>query len=247
MICEDFIMLGKTVPEPNSDGRTFVCSAGWSKEMRSLIRIYPLAMQDAPSMWTMASVRLERNPQDHRTESWRLRGDRSGDHHRTINSVFTVQKSLTGTEIASVMEQIEAQSKKQANDAKQSLAVIQPDFPPELHFSENVESDDHPQLSLFARTDEEKRKAGAATFPFQPRLRFSCNGDFHDLQLRDWGCYEWMRKNEMDGRATHPIRKRLLDNPRLLVGNMNRHRNCWLVISVLRPVHQLDLFALAAE
>lgn len=28
MILDDFVMLGTTVPEPNSDGRVFVCSAG---------------------------------------------------------------------------------------------------------------------------------------------------------------------------------------------------------------------------
>ena len=37
MILEDFIMLGTTVPEPNSDGRIFVCSAGVSPELGKLV------------------------------------------------------------------------------------------------------------------------------------------------------------------------------------------------------------------
>lgn len=42
MMFEDFIMLGKTIPEPQKKtGRVFVCSAGYSDEFRHLIRIYP--------------------------------------------------------------------------------------------------------------------------------------------------------------------------------------------------------------
>ena len=39
MILDDFVVLGKTVPEPTSDGRVFVCSAGYSKDIGGLIRV----------------------------------------------------------------------------------------------------------------------------------------------------------------------------------------------------------------
>jgi hypothetical protein len=51
VILDDFVMLGTTVPEPNSSGRVFVCSAGVSDEDRRLIRIYPLARRGAPKRW----------------------------------------------------------------------------------------------------------------------------------------------------------------------------------------------------
>jgi len=57
-------MLGTTVPEPTSDGRVFICSAGVSAELRSLMRIYPLARRRTPPRWSVNCVCLERNPKD---------------------------------------------------------------------------------------------------------------------------------------------------------------------------------------
>ena len=241
MIVEDFVMLGKTVPEPQSDGRTFVCSAGWSQEMRQLLRIYPLAIGGAPRTWDVCSVALERNPRDHRDESWQLRGDRKGGHQQ-INACFDYQRQLTDGERDNLLSQIDiAASKKEVNRQRQSLAIVQPDYAPTLCYSENVEADGHPQISLFAKTEEEKRQLGAKRFPFQPRLQVYINGKPEDWQLREWGCYEWLRKGGPDARHNHPIANRLKANPRLLIGNMNRHRNVWLVIAVLRCVPQGDL------
>lgn len=241
MIVEDFVMLGKTVPEEQADGRVFVCSAGWSRELRSLIRIYPLGMSGAPPKWSVCRVALERNPRDSRAESWKIGADRSPDAHGEINSQFVVLDTLCEQGRESLMTEIEQTTICAANEARTSLAVVQPDFAPELRFSDRPESDNHPQMWIFA--PDEKPEMGAARFPFQPRIKFVCNGARHDLQLREWGAYEWMRKNDWDGRNNHPIRGRLKSNPRLLVGNMNGHRNVWLVIDVLRAVTQIDMFA----
>ncbi len=72
MILDDFVMLGKTVPEPNSDGRVFVCSAGVSPTLRQLVRVYPLARGGAPARWSVNAVKLERNPKDARRYQCRL-------------------------------------------------------------------------------------------------------------------------------------------------------------------------------
>lgn len=245
MICEDFIMLGKTVPESRKDGRVSVCCAGWSPEMRSFVRIYPLAMQGAPKMWSRSCVALERPVHgDSRPESWCLRGERKGEAHRDINQIFEVDNPrLSDAEIMRVCEQLPVLPKDEANRKRMSLAVVQPDCPPLLHFTENVEADDHPQMRLFEHDAEARRQLGAQRFPYQPRLRFTTDGSAHDLQLREWGAYEWLRKNGPAGRHNHPARDRLKSNPRLLIGNMNGHRNVWLVISILRAPMQMDLFA----
>lgn len=241
-------MLGKTVPEARKDGRVSVCCAGWSSEMRSFVRIYPLAMQGAPKMWSRSRVALERNPEDHRVESWRLRGDRKGEAHRGINQTFEVDvPRLSNDEIMRLCEQLPVLPKDEANRQRMSLAVVQPDHPPLLHFSENAESDDHPQMRLFEDNAEARRQLGAQRFPYQPRLKFTTDGKPHDLQLREWGAYEWLRKHGPGGRFNHPARDRLKNNPRLLIGNMNSHRNVWLVISILRATAQMDLFGVAAE
>src|SRR5207245_9483859 len=93
MIIEDFVMLGTTVPEPNSDGRVFVCSAGVSEEYRKLIRIYPLARRNAPRRWAVHRVQLVRNPRDSRDESFQVAGDRQPGAHQWINYRFEVVKS----------------------------------------------------------------------------------------------------------------------------------------------------------
>ncbi len=59
MILDDFVMLGTTVPEPNSDGRVFVCSAGYSATSRC-----PCAGRtDAADMPTRCCARRQHDTQ----------------------------------------------------------------------------------------------------------------------------------------------------------------------------------------
>lgn len=51
--------------------------------------------------------------------------------------------------------------------------------------------------------------------------------------LRDWGCFEFMRKQGDDRRYELHSALGLHNNSPLLVGNMNNQRTAWLVISVL--------------
>ena len=237
---DDFIMLGKTVPEPQSDGRVFVCSAGWSDTLQMVIRVYPLSMYEAPAKWTVSQITLERNPRDCRFESFAIAGCREPKSHSDINRRFSVKGKLTQGEKESLVNRIDVISKRNANDQRRSLAVIQPDAPPTLLFDENSNSPDHPQMSLFP--DSHKDFAGASSFPFQPRLKFTCEGAEHNLQMREWGSYEWLRKNGAAGVKNHPLRKTISRNPALLIGNMNNQRNSWLVISELGSRTQGDLF-----
>lgn len=236
---DDFVMLGKTVPEPTrSDGRIFVCSAGVSAQMRQLLRIYPLAKRNAPKRWTVNTVLLERNPQDSRVESWKLAGNRKPGAHEQINDTFTTTGIEAPASRASILKNHFVGGVKEANSLRMSLALIQPSSA-EVFFEHNPDSPDSPQLSLF---DEHPRPtAGAKRFPYIPRLRFKDDDGEHKLMLRDWGVYERMRKAA--GFETWPESKRrddittalhLDESCSLLVGNFNQHRTSWLVISVLR-------------
>src|SRR5215471_17278110 len=120
MVIEDFVMLGTTVPEPNSDGRIFVCSAGVSRELDSLMRIYPLARRYAPERWTVNRVQLERNPRDSRRESWKL---------------------------AALLKKYVVPSIAVANERRMSLAVIHPQQTPHLRFTFNPDSPEAPRLA----------------------------------------------------------------------------------------------------
>ena len=76
MILEDFVMLGKTTPETDRQGRITVCSAGWSPELKQLVRVYPLAVEKQPQDFSVSRIHLERNHKDTRRESWKIAGDR---------------------------------------------------------------------------------------------------------------------------------------------------------------------------
>lgn len=231
MICDDFIMLGKTVPEPQSDGRVFVCSAGYSAELRSLIRIYPLARKDAPRRWSISRVPLERNTKDSRAESWKLAGDRSADRHGNINKVFETYSKVKGMQTRDVLDddRVWVSSIKEANERRISLALLAPKGTPEVIYEHNANSPDSPQLKLF--TDGLPPAQGAKRFPYMPRLAFDDDKGGHRLMLRDWGCYERMRK--APGALDLEDCLSLGPDSRLLIGNLNSHRTAWLVISVL--------------
>lgn len=224
-----FVMLGTTVPEPSrKEDRIYVCSAGWHPDL-GLIRIYPLAMRGVPRRWGVYDVTVERNPSDSRAESWRLAGDRRNPYanhqfHQTGEWSRHDRDGLIGlcgqahipTSIA------------EANERHASLALIQPDGL-EFELEANLDSPDSPQQRLF--DTDLPAVEGAKRFPFIPRLRFH-DGTPHRLMLRDWGAYEFMRKQPGQERDL-PKGLHLGARSALLVGNQKDRRTSWLVISVL--------------
>jgi HNH endonuclease len=238
VILEDFVMLGTTVPEPNSDGRVFVCSAGISAEYRKLIRIYPLARRNVPHRWGEYRVRLERNPKDSREESFQVAGDRRPGAHERINEQFeAVRKSIPDRERIKLLSRYVVGSIKEANARRLSLAIIQPDAM-EVTFDANPASAESPQMVLF---DEglERPAAGARRFAWMPRIRFHDELGWWNLMLRDWGTFELQRKKgEAYFRKELASALHLRQDSSLLVGNMNNQRTAWLVISVLNSIRE---------
>lgn len=227
-------MLGTTVPEPSSDGRIFVCSAGISQEMRRLVRIYPLARRGIPHRWDVHRVSVELNPKDSRPESFRVTGDRSPGAHEQINEHFVKIGVIRPSERVALLKKYAIGSVKEANAKRLSLAVVHPDAI-ELDFEHNPDSPDSPQLSFFDGI--EPPKAGARRFPFIPRLRFHDELGWNNLMLRDWGCYELMRK-QPERRTEMAAFLHLRSSSSLLIGNLNQHRTSWLVISVLNGLRE---------
>lgn len=239
IVLDDFVMLGKTVPEPNSDGRVFVCSAGYSETLRSLVRVYPLGRYDSPPRWSISTAKLERNPRDSRIESFKLAGDRSPDQHWRINcSAFTVTGKVSELARAELLRKHVVPSIAEANAARLSLAVVHPSAL-EIEFDHNPASPESPELALFDLPGEAPK--GARRFPYIPRLRFADDKGEHRLQLRDWGVYELMRKHNNLALMSESERRRYVGQAlhldpscSLLLGNLNNQRTAWLVISVMR-------------
>lgn len=235
MILTDFTMLGTTAPERQSDGRMFVCSAGLDPSV-GLVRIYPLATSDAPKRWTRNTITLTRNPKDNRAESFQIDGDRDPDNHAAINRMFTQTGKTKPRDLAGQISRSTVTSIVKLNEHRRSLAFVPlPASTSTIEWREDQRHPDHPQAALPIDVPGEgaiglvsERSA------FTPVLRFRLEDGEHRLTIRDWGAYEFMRKgNDRDGLydALGLDRDRML-----LIGNHNRHRNAWLVISVLPPV-----------
>lgn len=243
---DDFVMLGTTVPEPNSDGRVFVCSAGVSPQLRSLIRIYPLARHGIPKRWHTYAVKLERPAGNHdsRPESWKVAGDRGVGAHDRINQRFTLTApKLAPARRKALLEPYVVPSIRYANERRMSLAILQPEHL-DLSFDHNPQSPDSPQLALFDAGDRYELPFGAKRFAWMPRLSFRDEDGTHRLMLRDWGCYELMRKHGDDYARQHMAdAMHLSADSSLLVGNLNNQRNAWLVIGVLNGLRSpMSLF-----
>lgn len=254
---DDFVMLGKTVPEEaKRTERVMVCSAGYSPTLRSLVRIYPLARRDAPEDWSINVVSLERNPDDSRMESFRLIGDRSPGAHELINRAFRRRGVVQAAARAALFHKgVFVDSIREANERRLSLAIIKPKQM-RFEFEYNPESPESPELALFEV--DERPKFGAKRFPYIPRLVFvDGDGTERAPMYREWGVFELMRKHDylvgMSGAervryVTQAVR--LDESSSLLVGNLNNQRTAWIVIKVLNGLRSqqalLDLDEAAA-
>lgn len=246
---DDFVMLGTTVPEETrSDGRRFVCSAGVSPTLRTLTRVYPLAMANVPRRWHRFRIALERNPSDSRHESFKIAGDRSADVHWSINSRFEDLGEVPERERAELLKPFVRDSIAAANRLQTSLAVIEP-RDVQVYLKRVVEDDqDSPQLCMFDTPAASPTKPGAR-FEWMPRVAFRDREGWHDLQVRDWGVYELMRKRGYEYVEQHLARAlHLTGDSSLLVGNQTNRRTSWLVISVVNHVRaQMGFFDRSAD
>lgn len=231
MIVEDFVMLGRTVPEPSKRHGLVVCSAGYSRELKQFLRVYPITMLDRVPRWSQCRIALKRNPQDSRIESWRLQND---------GEIPVTGKTKKADEFEALAA-MASNSIAELNDKRASLGILKPSAV--AYRFDGMKRNEEYLLDLFPVEHKEQVK---------PRIEFADADGDHDLQLRDWGAYEFLRKN-----ADQASRSKLWDALKftdesyehlLFVGNHNQHRNSWLVIGVIsdRTKLQQSLFDQAA-
>ncbi len=232
MIIEDFVCLGRTVPEQSKTYGHRVCMAGFSPELGQLLRVYPLPVVNTLRVGRRYVLSLQRNSKDSRHESWKL-ADRIALYEST-------EKVLTHA-ITEHLEHYISPSIQHLNEQRASLGIIKADHVQcEFRRRESVKAPE--QLELFESTDT---CFGANAIHVAPYVRFDDEAGSHCLQLREWGCYEWIRK--------HPAQYRQLSqnlgfgepsSQLMLVGNMCNFRNVWLVIKtwpIAKPALQLAL------
>jgi hypothetical protein len=227
MIVDDFIMLGRTVPEHSKKHGLVVCSAGYSRELRQFMRVYPITMFDRIPRWSQCRLALRRPNDDSRLESWRINEDIgisvTGENDRANEFAYLSKRA--------------ASSIKELNEKRQSLGIIKPQSL-QYRFGEYRDNETF-MLDLFGNEQPK---------PLKPRVVFDDDDGKHDLQLRDWGSHEFLRKNQASPKLWDALKftdKRY--NHLLFVGNHNQHRSSWLVISVISQIasKQMDLLECA--
>lgn len=239
MIIDDFVCLGRTVPEESTTYGHRVCMAGYSESMRALLRVYPLPVQNPLRQRHVASLSVERNPKDCRPESWKLR-----EAGKSILEAGGEEVPM-GT-VRKWLRDMRADSIKALNEARRSLGVLEVDGEAQPYFQGRSDVRDPAQLELFRFADADPRHFGAKALDIAPRLQFHDKaGHPHDLQVREWGAYEWVRKHRAD--AAQLWRNYRIDDGRptlLLVGNMNNQRTAWLIINIFKDEQaELPLFS----
>lgn len=232
MILNDFVFLGTTVPEQMKDGRIVRCSAGFSAELRSLLRLYPISPFGGVHRWERYVVDLERNPKDNRVESWKLRGDRSDPDTLTRELVASGRRgTLAAPDRVDSLAPFVAPSISWLNDRRMSLGVIEPVLNG-YSFEYDRQADD--ASSQFPGMETPTAEWGRHSYCRRPRIQFSDADGAHDLSFNEHGAYEWMRNGGEPARLFDNLRFGATGRDvRLLVGNLCNHRTAWVVIAYL--------------
>ncbi len=236
VVMDDLIMLGNAVPDEISDNRRTVCTACYSPK-HGLVRIYPVPPEAKMPRWNVVSMPLEKNPQDTRTESWKVQG--SKDEWSRLREKIQVVDKLTRPKqidlLKKLYDEFGVNCVQDLNDAKRSLGIIKPKIikswmADRKNYSPSVQSTLDSDVLFLTIHNYQK----------QPRVQYHCSGcrsaKPHDQQILEWGIYEWMRKNPANmeqGLTNLGITDPNFDKY-FLVGNAAQHRNSFMVISVFR-------------
>lgn len=237
MILEDFVFLGTTVPEQMSDGRVVRCSAGYSVERQSLVRVYPISPFVRVPRWGKFRIHLDRNPKDSRAESYKLHGDRSNPEALTqqlVDECYVgdVRQSVRLADIDRYL----VPSIAYMNERRMSLGVIVPEL---LGYSFEYDKLADSAVLQLPGMEHAPPAWGRHSFPQRPRLQFMDADGRHDLGLNEHGCYEWLRKGGEQRQLSENLHFGDTGRDvRLLVGNLCNQRNAWVVISYISMAKQ---------
>lgn len=234
MTIDDVIILGRGVPEKISNGRVTVCVAGYSETI-GFVRLYPTRVDSPLPLWCIVSVEVERNPQDNRRESWKFPDSRSGWEH--INEHIAKKGELQHRDRIGLLDAIKSDCVKTINVNRHSLGVIKPVI------KRSYLGTNQKHLEAYQPLFEVIEHANVMTkrdFQVEPRLKYSCEEcktkDGHDMQLLDWGCYQWIKKNP--DKAQQIWSNMGIGLPGwmhyFLVGNQANQRTSYMVINILR-------------
>ncbi len=227
MMIDDFIMLGRTVPEDSKTYGKKVCSAGYSRQLKGFVRVYPLTRWSKVRQWSICRIALRRNNKDSRGESWRLNDEENESITITGKTSNQIEYDFFESKVTTI---------KRLNEKKASLGIIKPtQIAP---FFKGKKPGSGYTIDMFSIDEEENDYS-------LPMIDFNDDDSPHKLQVREWGCHEWMRKGGDPSKLWGNLK---LSDPNyehlFFVGNMSNRRNVWLIISLIyrEKISQGQLF-----
>lgn len=235
MHIDDFVVLGRTVPEESKRYGQRICMAGYSPENNQFLRVYPLMVPVGENADTNGfrarctySMDLQRNPNDSRSESWRLVDEKQPTGTKWDGAIECPKQKLVELLKKRVVPSIRA-----LNDCKLSLGVVQvePNEWDGFTIPRDVDGPDESHRTLFEDLEEQGIDPNAVKFA--PYIRFRDAEGEHKLQVREWGAYRLLSNpvyadtpEALWGASGYRRGRGLL----LVVGNMCNHRSNWLII-----------------
>jgi hypothetical protein len=227
------IVLGQGVPEEIKDGRTTICTAGYSPK-HGFLRIYPTSWNMPIRRWYIVQIPVERPTQHNgRAESWKIVG--SKDEWDRLGQKVKVIGEYPRSKQQALIKSLVSNCVKDISDDHRSLGIIKPTILE--HYFEKQKIPTSTQTLLDGRFRVKVKEE----FPLEPRIKYQCSGcqvgkGFHDQQLIEWGAYEWLRKSPE--KAEQVWENLCLDKDEyekyFFVGNMFQYPTAFIIISVLR-------------
>lgn len=244
MRLDDFIPLARTVPEESKKYGARTCMAGFSPDLGQLVRVYPVLIDAPVKARHKAELELTRNPDDNRRESYRLKD--------AVGSIITLadRPSVDTDGIFDFADVTGPTSIGALNAARLSLGFIKAknasvDLVPRTKF------EDPRQRVLFEEFLDDARKHEFVLgnhHDLLPYVTFWDDSGRHCLQIREWGAFEFLRRNQdTPDKLLGAYRTGTDYEVMLLVGNMSHMRNVWMVLQVFsrRVGKQASLFEAA--
>lgn len=231
----EYVLFARSIPEYSKKyGGLFSCSVGYSPTMKELIRIYPIPLTGL-RMWERYSVPVEKNKLDSRKESYKLASYTKYENWVGLDKDVIFLGKYTRDQITKTIFRslLTSESIPDLNKARKSIAIIKAD---NVNFSWEVNDRyiNTNQFGLF----EDVGLAGYTKFTkdtreLEARVSFMNNGNIHNLQVNEWGVYEFYRKFH----GVYPINEAFKNWSKasyLLIGNLHSIRNVWVVLNYFK-------------
>lgn len=228
------VILGRAAPEELSDGRQTTCTGAWCPE-RGFIRLYPVKPRAGLfKRWDRIRAEVERNPDDTRHESWKIKG-RKPKQEEKIEVIGRYPREKRAT----LLNQLSDECVEDISSAKRSLGIVSPDQIEGIEFVP-WEDDDTPgkQAKLFEEIESERVET-RDEFPHNIKVKYECEScktrqGHHRQTLLEWGAYIGSKKVRSTDQLERNYRLNR-ENYRhwLFVGNMNQYKSQFIVISLI--------------